>query len=130
MISTEINKVVLRKECVKTGAISRHIEEKSDMQIEAGKQYYIIQKIQDMNCVLVDIGTLHHIIPIVGVQDAFSKNTDRASYYHFSVFCSQFLEKPIVIYSRAQIFQTIIDVKHYCFSNNVTPYYGYSICKI
>ena len=103
---------------------------KSDMQIEIGKQYYIIQNIQDMNCVLVDIGTLHHIIPIVGFQDAISKNTDRASYYHFSVFYSQFLEKSTVIYSHTQIFQTIIDVKNYYLSNNITPYYGYSICKI
>lgn len=108
----------------------RQTEEKSDMQIEIGKQYYIIQNIQDMNCVLVDIGTLYHIIPIVGFQDVISKNTDRASYYHFSVFYSQFLEKPTVVYSRSQIFKTIIDVKNYCFSNNVTPYYGYSICKI
>ena len=100
------------------------------MQIEIGKQYYIIQNIQDMNCVLVDIGTLHHIIPIVGFQDAISKNTDRASYYHFSVFYSQFLEKSTVIYSHTQIFQTIIDVKNYYLSNNITPYYGYSICKI
>ena len=119
--------VVLRKEYAKTETTNRR---KSDMQIETGKQYYIIQNVQDMNCVLVDIGTLHHIIPIVGLQDTISKNTDRASYYHFSVFYSQFLEKPTVIYSRAQIFQTIIDVKNYCFSNNVTPYYGYSICKI
>lgn len=99
------------------------------MQIEIGKQYYIIQNIQDMSCALVDIGTLHHIIPIVGFQDTISKNIDRASYYHFSVFYSQFLEKSTVVYNRAQIFQTIIDVKNYCLSNNITPYYGYSICK-
>ena len=108
----------------------KKVNTKNNIKIEAGKQYYIVQFSHERNCAYVDVGTLCHIIPIVGSQDKFSKNTERASYYHFSVFYSKSLQKTMVIYNSASIFQTIEDVKNYCLSNDIIPYYGYSVCKI
>lgn len=97
---------------------------------DIGKSFYIISRSENDDRVFVDYGKLERIIPKISYLDEYSSENNRLSYYYFRTEISVSSEKIQVVYREQNIFQTIQDVKIYCSTCDLIPYYGYSVCKI
>ena len=97
---------------------------------DIGKSFYIISRSENDDRVFVDYGRLERIIPKISYLYEYSSENNRLSYYYFRTEMSVSSDKIQVVYREQNIFQTIQDVKIYCSTCDLVPYYGYSVCKI